>query len=220
MPPIDRPLLFFEIEGDTIWGATGAMLRNFLALVTGTRGGADPGSVAPRPPAASRDPIRGRRRSVGSDPCRSRDRPTAGHRRRPVSADLDPDRFATHWFDGRGFRQAYVHEGIGGVPVLLVHGWPETKRIWWRVIEPLADAGFEVIVPDLRGFGESERRPRRLRRHRRQAATSHALVDHLGHDASCSSAATSAGAIIQDIAAALPRIAPTAWCCSTRRCPT
>src|SRR4051794_29043419 len=28
-------------------------------------------------------------------------------------------------------------------------------RIWWRNIEPLAAAGFEVIVPDLRGFGES-----------------------------------------------------------------
>ena len=36
IPPMDRPLIFFEIEGDTVWGATGAMLRNFLALVTGT----------------------------------------------------------------------------------------------------------------------------------------------------------------------------------------
>jgi 8-oxo-dGTP pyrophosphatase MutT (NUDIX family) len=36
IPPMDRPLVFFDIEGDTIWGATGAMLRNFLALVTGT----------------------------------------------------------------------------------------------------------------------------------------------------------------------------------------
>lgn len=36
LPPMDRPLIFFEIEGDTIWGATGAMLRNLLALVTGT----------------------------------------------------------------------------------------------------------------------------------------------------------------------------------------
>jgi 8-oxo-dGTP pyrophosphatase MutT (NUDIX family) len=36
IPPMDRPLVFFEIEGDTIWGATGSMLRNLLALVTGT----------------------------------------------------------------------------------------------------------------------------------------------------------------------------------------
>jgi pimeloyl-ACP methyl ester carboxylesterase len=50
---------------------------------------------------------------------------------------------------------AYVRAGEGGYPLLLVHGWPETKRIWWRNIGPLAEAGFEVIAPDLRGFGES-----------------------------------------------------------------
>ena len=73
--------------------------------------------------------------------------------------DLDASRFETHRHTSRGFAQAYVHEGVGGVPLLLVHGWPETKRIWWRVIEPLAAAGFEVIVPDLRGFGESDVAP-------------------------------------------------------------
>ncbi len=36
IPPQDRPIYFFEVVGDTIWGATGAMLRNLLALVTGT----------------------------------------------------------------------------------------------------------------------------------------------------------------------------------------
>lgn len=51
---------------------------------------------------------------------------------------------------------AYVREGIGGYPLLLVHGYPETKRVWWRNILPLAEAGFEVIVPDLRGYGDSD----------------------------------------------------------------
>jgi pimeloyl-ACP methyl ester carboxylesterase len=69
---------------------------------------------------------------------------------------LDPARFPVQHFEGRGFRQAFVRAGEGGVPLLLVHGWPESKRIWWRVIEPLAAAGFDVIVPDLRGFGDSE----------------------------------------------------------------
>lgn len=36
LAPLDRPLAFFEVEGDTIWGATGTMLRNLLALATGT----------------------------------------------------------------------------------------------------------------------------------------------------------------------------------------
>jgi len=44
---------------------------------------------------------------------------------------------------------------VGGFPLVLLHGWPETKRIWWRNVAPLAAAGFEVIVPDLRGFGHS-----------------------------------------------------------------
>lgn len=55
-----------------------------------------------------------------------------------------------------GLALAYVREGVGGYPLLLIHGYPETKRIWWRNIEPLVAAGFEVIVPDLRGHGDSD----------------------------------------------------------------
>jgi pimeloyl-ACP methyl ester carboxylesterase len=51
---------------------------------------------------------------------------------------------------------AYIREGVGGYPLLLVHGYPETKRIWWRNIKPLVEAGYEVIVPDLRGYGDSD----------------------------------------------------------------
>ena len=54
---------------------------------------------------------------------------------------------------------AYVREGVGGQPLLLLHGYPETKRIWWRNILPLVEAGFEVIVPDLRGYGDSDLSP-------------------------------------------------------------
>ncbi|MEY4131404.1 MAG: hypothetical protein RLZZ31_1528 [Actinomycetota bacterium] len=58
-----------------------------------------------------------------------------------------------------GLSLAYVHEGKGGFPLVLLHGYPETKRIWWRNIEPLVAAGFEVIVPDLRGHGDSDFSP-------------------------------------------------------------
>ena len=73
--------------------------------------------------------------------------------------DLDPARFRVHRASPRGLAQAYTREGQGGVPLLLLHGWPETRRIWWRNIAPLAEAGFDVIAPDLRGFGESEISP-------------------------------------------------------------
>jgi pimeloyl-ACP methyl ester carboxylesterase len=74
----------------------------------------------------------------------------------PSSAtDLSPDRFTIHRADTPGATIAFVHEGEGGLPLLLVHGWPETKRIWWRNVSVLAEAGFEVIAPDLWGFGDS-----------------------------------------------------------------
>ena len=49
-----------------------------------------------------------------------------------------------------GLSLAHIREGVGGYLLLLIHGFPETKRIWYRNIGPLAGAGFEVIVPGLR----------------------------------------------------------------------
>ena len=40
-----------------------------------------------------------------------------------------------------------------GTPVLLLHGWPDDLRTWDAVAGPLAEEGFRVIVPFLRGFG-------------------------------------------------------------------
>ncbi len=31
----------------------------------------------------------------------------------------------------------------------MIHGWPETKRIWWRNVGPLAAAGFDLIASDV-----------------------------------------------------------------------
>ena len=33
---VERPIWFFELEGDTVWGATAAMLRDLLSRITGT----------------------------------------------------------------------------------------------------------------------------------------------------------------------------------------
>jgi len=44
-----------------------------------------------------------------------------------------------------------------GPAVLLVHGFPDTRELWRHQVGPLAEAGFRVIAPDLRGFGESGR---------------------------------------------------------------
>jgi pimeloyl-ACP methyl ester carboxylesterase len=54
-----------------------------------------------------------------------------------------------------GIRLAYDDLGAG-FPVLLIHGFPLCRRMWRPQAEALVAAGFRVILPDLRGFGESE----------------------------------------------------------------
>jgi pimeloyl-ACP methyl ester carboxylesterase len=124
---------------------------------------------------------------------------------RGVHPDIDPDRFAVHRASPRGFAQAYVHEGIGGVPLVCVHGWPESKRVFWRVIEPLAAAGFEAIVPDLRGFGDSEVGPDGFHDVASHARDLYALVhDVLGHERVVLLGGDLGGPVIQDLALRYP----------------
>ena len=42
-----------------------------------------------------------------------------------------------------------------GRPVVLLHGFPDSGRLWRHQVPALAGAGFQVIVPDLRGYGRS-----------------------------------------------------------------
>jgi pimeloyl-ACP methyl ester carboxylesterase len=42
-----------------------------------------------------------------------------------------------------------------GKPVILLHGFPDSGRLWRHQVPALATAGFQVIVPDLRGYGNS-----------------------------------------------------------------
>jgi pimeloyl-ACP methyl ester carboxylesterase len=44
-----------------------------------------------------------------------------------------------------------------GRPVVLLHGFPDSSRLWRHQVTALADAGFKVIVPDLRGYGKSDK---------------------------------------------------------------
>jgi pimeloyl-ACP methyl ester carboxylesterase len=85
---------------------------------------------------------------------------------------------------------------MGGAPLLLIHGYPETKRIWWRNIEALAAAGFEVIAPDLRGVGDSDIPADDLHDIVTYSRDLHALVhDDLGHE-SCVIAASDVGGVV------------------------
>ncbi len=57
-----------------------------------------------------------------------------------------------------GVRIHYVIGGQGPVLILL-HGFPQHWREWRWVMPSIADAGYTVIAPDLRGFGESDKPP-------------------------------------------------------------
>ena len=51
-----------------------------------------------------------------------------------------------------------VHRGGQGKPLLLLHGFPQNHMCWEKVAPQLA-RNHDVIIPDLRGYGESEAPP-------------------------------------------------------------
>ncbi len=56
--------------------------------------------------------------------------------------------------DVDGVRIEYEVTGQGR-PVVLLHGFPDSGTVWRHQVPALAEAGFRVIVPDLRGYGRS-----------------------------------------------------------------
>jgi pimeloyl-ACP methyl ester carboxylesterase len=53
-----------------------------------------------------------------------------------------------------GIELFLLEEGQGPL-VLLCHGWPELSHSWRHQMPALAEAGFHVVAPDMRGFGRS-----------------------------------------------------------------
>ena len=68
-----------------------------------------------------------------------------------------------------------------GVPVLLLHGWPDTARLWRNQADVLGEAGYRVLAPDLVGRGGSHR-PSDVARYRVMASVGDMinLLDNAG----------------------------------------
>jgi haloalkane dehalogenase len=78
-----------------------------------------------------------------------------------------------------GLRLAYLDEGEGP-PVWFMHGEPTWSYVWRKVFAPVVAAGFRAIVPDLPGFGRSDK-PTDLAwfTYERHVAAMSALLDEL-----------------------------------------
>ena len=78
-----------------------------------------------------------------------------------------------------------VRTGGSGPAVLLLHGFPQTSAMWHLMADPLADVA-TVVVPDLRGYGDSARPPsdegHRPYSFRAMAADGVGLMRELGHE--------------------------------------
>jgi pimeloyl-ACP methyl ester carboxylesterase len=86
------------------------------------------------------------------------------------------------WVPVDGFKMHVAELGpVDGRPVVCLHGWPQAWWCWHKVMPGLADAGFRVVAPDLRGHGWSET-PGRGYEKARFAADVVALLDGLGLD--------------------------------------
>ncbi|MFY0596111.1 MAG: alpha/beta hydrolase [Cognatishimia sp.] len=70
-----------------------------------------------------------------------------------------------------------------GNPIVLCHGWPEHAYAWRHQIPALVAAGYHVIVPNQRGFGNSSR-PTTVTDYDIAALTGDlvGLLDHFGYD--------------------------------------
>ena len=70
--------------------------------------------------------------------------------------------WAPHWVQDlpgyEGLRMHFVDEGDAGQPIALcLHGQPTWGYLYRKLIPPLRAAGYRVVVPDLFGFGRSDK---------------------------------------------------------------
>jgi pimeloyl-ACP methyl ester carboxylesterase len=98
---------------------------------------------------------------------------------RPAAAGKIPGGFKSRFANVNGTRLHYFLGGKGS-PVVLLHGYAETSHMWLPIM-PLLAANHSVIVPDLRGAGDSSK-PESGYDKKNMAVDIHDLVVSLGYE--------------------------------------
>jgi pimeloyl-ACP methyl ester carboxylesterase len=95
------------------------------------------------------------------------------------TSGIVPPGFAEKFADVNGTRIHYFLGGKGS-PVVLLHGYAQTSHMWLPIM-PLLAASHTVIVPDLRGAGDSSK-PESGYDKKNMAVDIHELTSSLGFD--------------------------------------
>jgi len=103
-----------------------------------------------------------------------------------------------------GITIGYDDLGEGPNTLLLVHGHPFNRSMWHPQLAIARDAGWRVVVPDLRGYGETTVVPGKTTLDV-FAADLAALLDHLGCDDVALGGLSMGGQIVMEVARQFPQ---------------
>lgn len=102
-----------------------------------------------------------------------------------------------------GGERIHLIERGSGPPLLLVHGFPSNAAAWSAIV-PLLEAERSMVAPDMVGFGQSTRQPRRPMTGDAYADRLAALMDVLGLERIDVAGLSWGGSVVQRLAARHP----------------
>jgi pimeloyl-ACP methyl ester carboxylesterase len=123
----------------------------------------------------------------------------------PATADpttlIDPNGAFVQAGDTRMY---YQKAGTGDVPIVLVHGFGASSFSWRENLKPIAEAGFTVYAPDMRGFGLSDKGWDKSMSQDAQADRLKAFLDAQGIDRAVLAGNSMGGGIVTNFALRYP----------------
>ncbi len=114
---------------------------------------------------------------------------------------IDPDGAFVQAGDTRMY---YQKAGSGDVPIVLVHGFGASSFSWRENLNPIAEAGFTVYAPDMRGFGLSDKGWDKSMSQDAQADRLKAFLDAQGIDRAVLAGNSMGGGIVTNFALRYP----------------